>query len=102
MSVFKYIRTVYKFYMLFIQPLLGLCIIGYSLWVFYSPVETVCVTESIESCTSSASVIVRACIYLVIGMAVLAVWFFTDLQPKLRGEDKEKSGSGVKPEDFVK
>ncbi len=103
MSIFKYIRAAFKFYMLYIQPLLGFYLICSGLWIFNSPVESACISNNLESCTNSATVIMKASIYLTIGIGVVAVWYFTDLQPKLRGEDQEKQvKSGVKPEDFVK
>lgn len=103
MFIFRCIKVVFKFYMLYIQPLVGFYLICGGLWALHSPAESTCVANTLESCTTSASEIVRAGLYLIIGIAVVGVWYLTDLKAKLRGEDKEENvKSGVKPEDFVK
>lgn len=41
--------------------------------------------------------------FVFLGIITVAGWYFTELQPKLRGEGKYmKVKTGVKPEDFVK
>ena len=103
MYIFKCIRAVINFYMRYVQPLLGLCLVLNGLWILYSSSVSPCMENNLESCTTSGAVIIRASLYLVIGIAVVAVWFFTEVHPKQSGEDQEnKVKSGVKPEDFVK
>lgn len=100
MFILRLIRTAFKFYMLYIQPLLGLYLVGSGLWSLYFPDASIC-TESI--CTTSLIDTIRPSLYIIFGIAIVIAWYFTDLRQKLRGDEKEgRIKSGVKPEDFVK
>ncbi|HBA8604301.1 TPA: hypothetical protein J1145_004126 [Escherichia coli] len=103
MFVFKIIRAAINFYPLYIQPMLGLFLISTGLWGFYAPYEGDCTNLNLELCTVSAIDVLKPAIFVLLGCIIIAVWYFTELQPKLRGEGKYmKVKTGVKPEDFVK
>ena len=47
--------------------------------------------------------VLKPAIFVFLGIITVAGWYFSELQPKLRGEGKYmKVKTGVKPEDFVK
>ncbi|EAB5610780.1 hypothetical protein ECA96_23945 [Salmonella enterica subsp. enterica] len=103
MVVFKYIRAAINFYLLYIQPMLGLFLISIGLWGFYAPDEGTCTNLNIELCAVSAIDILKPAIFVLLGVITVTGWYFTELQPRLRGEGKYmKVKTGVKPEDFVK
>ncbi len=39
MFIFRYIKTLINIYLLYIQPILGMFLIGIGLWGFYAPDE---------------------------------------------------------------
>ena len=80
----KAIKSVFNFYMLCVQPLLGLFLVGYSVWKFSG--------DSISALLEPAS-------YFVIGTVVLFVWYIA--WQKERSKEEEFKSS-IKPEDFVK
>ncbi|HFW3409442.1 TPA: hypothetical protein ACIBHE_003574 [Salmonella enterica subsp. enterica serovar Chailey] len=103
MCVFKYIRAAINFYLLYIQPMLGLFLISIGLWGFYAPDEGTCTSLNIELCAVSAIDVLKPAIFVFLGVITIAGWYFTELQPRLRGEGKYmKVKTGVKSEDFVK
>ncbi|EFF4703700.1 hypothetical protein B5N23_003990 [Escherichia coli] len=70
----KTIKSVFNFYILCVQPLLGLFLVGYSIWSFSG--------EGI-----------------LIGTIVLFVWYIAWQTERSKEEDFKLS---IKPEDFVK
>ncbi len=42
MFIFRYIKTLINIYLLYIQPILGMFLIGIGLWGFYAPDEGTC------------------------------------------------------------
>lgn len=103
MFILKSIKATFKFYMLYIQPLLGLYLVCSGLWMLYYPDASICTETSIELCTTSLIDTIRPSLYIIFGVVVVIAWYLTELLPKLRGDEKEgRIKSGVKPEDFVK
>ncbi|HHI5966340.1 TPA: hypothetical protein ACWZIC_004551 [Escherichia coli] len=103
MFIFRYIKALINIYLLYIQPILGMFLIGIGLWRFYAPDEGTCTNLNIELCAVSAIDVLKPAIFVFLGIITVAGWYFTELQPKLRGEGKYmKVKTGVKPEDFVK
>ena len=80
----KAIKSVFNFYMLCVQTLLGLFLVVYSVWKFSG--------DSISALLEPAS-------YFVIGTVVLFVWYIA--WQKERSKEEEFKSS-IKPEDFVK
>lgn len=79
----KAIRSVFNFYMLYVQPFIGLVLAGYGVWKFSG--------DSISALLEPAS-------YFVIGTVVLFVWYIAWQTER----SKEEFKSSIKPEDFVK
>ncbi|HBX3183409.1 hypothetical protein HC634_22040 [Escherichia coli] len=103
MIIFRYIKNIFNFYLLYIQPILGLYLVSIGLWMFFVADEKNCTETSIELCAVSTIDILKPAIFVFLGIITVAGWYFTELQPKLRGEGKYmKVKTGVKPEDFVK
>lgn len=103
MFILRYIKALINFYLLYIQPILGVLLISMGLWGFYAPDEGTCTNINIELCAVSAIDIIEPFFWIILGAITIAGWYFTELQPKLRGEGKyRKTRYGVKPEDFIK
>lgn len=103
MFIIRYIKALINFYLLYIQPILGVFLISAGLWGFYAPDEGTCTNLNIELCAVSAIDILMPAIFVLLGVITIAGWYFTEPQPRLRGEGKYmKVKTGVKPEDFVK
>nr|WP_246863329.1 hypothetical protein [Escherichia coli]UPG28623.1 hypothetical protein J4W10_000070 [Escherichia coli] len=61
-------------------------LIGIGLWGFYAPDEGTCTNLNIELCAVSAIDVLKPAIFLYfLGIITVAGWYFTELQPKLRG-----------------
>ncbi|MBZ2352436.1 hypothetical protein K6626_23470 [Escherichia coli] len=80
----KIIKSVFNFYMLCVQPVIGLVLAGYGAWKFSG--------DSISALLEPAS-------YFVIGTVFLFVWYIA--WQKERSKEEEFKSS-IKPEDFVK
>ena len=80
----KAIKSVFNFYMLYLQPFIGVVLAGYGVWKFSG--------DSISALLEPAS-------YFVIGTVVLFVWYIA--WQKERSKEEEFKSS-IKPEDFVK
>ncbi len=85
MFIFRYIKTLINIYLLYIQPILGMFLIGIGLWGFYAPDEGTCTNLNIELCAVSAIDVLKPAIFVFLGIITVAGWYFTELQPKLRG-----------------
>ncbi|EFZ9832621.1 hypothetical protein H4K97_004520 [Salmonella enterica] len=79
----KAIKSVFNFYMLYLQPFIGVVLAGYGVWKFSG--------DSISALLEPAS-------YFVIGTVVLFVWYIAWQKER----SKEEFKSSIKPEDFVK
>ncbi|HAZ3854380.1 TPA: hypothetical protein J1422_004398 [Escherichia coli] len=80
----KAIKSVFNFYMLYLQPFIGVVLAGYGVWKFSG---------------SSISALLEPASYFVIGTVVLFVWYIA--WQKERSKEEEFKSS-IKPEDFVK
>ena len=80
----KAIKSVFNFYMLYLQPFIGVVLAGYGVWKFSG---------------DSISAILEPVSYFVIGTVVLFVWYIA--WQKERSKEEEFKSS-IKPEDFVK
>lgn len=90
----KIIKSVFNFYMLCVQPLLGLFLMGYSIWSFSG--DGICTADKVICDTS---VLLEPASYFVIGTVVLFVWYIAWQTERSKEEDFKSS---IKPEDFVK
>ncbi|WP_105450998.1 hypothetical protein [Escherichia coli] len=91
----KIIKSVFNFYMLCVQPLLGLFLVGYSVWRFSD--KGICTADKVIVCDTS--VLLEPASYFVIGTIVLFVWYIAWQTERSKEEDFKSS---IKPEDFVK
>lgn len=91
----KIIKSVFNFYMLCVQPLLGLFLVGYSVWRFSG--DSICTADKVIAC--NISVLLEPASNFVIGTVVLFVWYIA--WQKERSKEEEFKSS-IKPEDFVK
>lgn len=80
----KAIKSVFNFYMLYLQPFIGVVLAGYGVWKFSG---------------GSISALLEPASYFVIGTVVLFVWYIA--WQKERSKEEEFKSS-IKPEDFVK
>ncbi|ENW0617396.1 hypothetical protein ACFLHM_003955 [Escherichia coli] len=67
----KIIKSVFNFYMLCVQPLLGLFLMGYSIWSFSG--DGICTADKVIAC--DISIYLEPAFYLLIGTVVLFVWY---------------------------
>lgn len=65
------IKSVFNFYMLCVQPLLGLFLVGYSIWSFSG--DGICTADKVIAC--DISIYLEPAFYLLIGSVVLFVWY---------------------------
>lgn len=94
------IKKIFNIYMLYIQPLLGIYLIVYWLWLINTPYEPICFGEI---CTKSFLDEIKPFLCFLFGMAIILEWYYLELKPKISGEKKSiKFKKGVKPEDFIK
>ncbi|ECG5972641.1 hypothetical protein ACX941_004670 [Escherichia coli] len=91
----KIIKSVFNFYMLCVQPLLGLFLVGYSIWSFSG--DGICTADKVIAC--DISIYLEPAFYLIIGTVVLFVWYIAWQTERSKEEDFKSS---IKPEDFVK
>lgn len=91
----KIIKSVFNFYMLCVQPLLGLFLMGYSIWSFSG--DGICTADKVIAC--DISIYLEPAFYLLIGTVVLFVWYIA-WQTERSKEEEFKSS--IKPEDFVR
>lgn len=68
----KIIKSVFNFYMLYVQPLLGLFLVGYSVWRF----SGICTADKVIVCDTS--VLLEPASYFVIGTVILFAWYIAD------------------------
>lgn len=97
----KSLRKIFNFYYRYIQPLMGLGLIGMGAMYYFSPGPGMCTeTECVVSVLPEIKPLALACI----GLAVLALWFKDVVwNPGGGDDDKDTNRKGrVKPEDFVK
>ncbi|TRG24353.1 hypothetical protein [Salmonella enterica] len=80
----KAIKSVFNFYMLYLQPFIGVVLAGYGVWKFSG--------DSISALLEPAS-------NFVIGTVVVFVWYIA--WKKERSKEEEYKSS-IKPEDVVK
>lgn len=85
----KIIKSVFNFYMLCVQPLLG------SIWSFSG--DGICTADKVIAC--DISIYLEPAFYLLIGTVVLFVWYIAWQTERSKEEDFKSS---IKPEDFVK
>ena len=90
----KTIKSVFNFYMLCMQPLLGLFLVGYSVWKFSD--KGICTIADKVICDTS--VLLEAASYFVIGTVVLFVWYIAWQAERSKEVDFKSS---IKPVDFV-
>lgn len=69
----KIIKSVFNFYMLCVQPLLGLFLMGYSIWSFSG--DGICTADKVIAC--DISIYLEPAFYLLIGTVVLFVWYIS-------------------------
>lgn len=91
----KIIKSVFNFYMLCVRPLLGLFLVGYSVWKFSG--DGICTADKVIAC--DISIYLKPAFYLLIGTVVLFVWYIAWQTERSKEEDFKSS---IKPEDFVK
>ncbi|EAO5315637.1 hypothetical protein DRI08_22645 [Salmonella enterica] len=98
--MFRSLKKIINIYMLYIQPLLGLYLLIYWLWLMNTPYEPICFGEI---CEKSIVDELMPFLCFLFGAAIIIEWYFFALQPKLSEKNKLlKPKTGVKPEDFVK
>ncbi len=84
MFIFRYIKTLINIYLLYIQPILGMFLIGIGLWGSMHLMREL-VLISILSYAVSAIDVLKPAIFVFLGIITVAGWYFTELQPKLGG-----------------
>ncbi|ECS4582053.1 hypothetical protein BZ329_21870 [Salmonella enterica subsp. enterica serovar Enteritidis] len=91
----KAIKSVFNFYILYVQPFIGLALVGYGAWEFSG--DSICTADKVIACNTS--VLLKPASYFVVGTVVLFVWYIA--WQKERSKEEEFKSS-IKPEDFVK
>lgn len=83
----KIIKSVFNFYMLCVQPLLGLFLVGYSVWKFSG--DGICTADKVIAC--DISIYLKPAFYLLIGTVVLFVWYIAWQTERSKEEDFKSS-----------